>query len=219
VPTAELERKLLKKRGVSLVCGVDEAGVGAWAGPLVAVGVVFDPDNYEDPFMQKLQDSKRLKPDQREALVDEIFEKSLTVSVVSIDSRLIDLMKMKRAHREAIVRSVNILRNRFVDAGVAALIDGEILRSRCSQPLGENTMFMDKADSLSVSVAAASILAKVQRDRIMTTLEREYPGYGFAKNKGYGTEEHATALRELGITPVHRRSFAPIRSALREEGN
>lgn len=218
MPTSIMEKELLNS-GAELVCGVDEAGVGAWAGPLVAVGVIFLPETYEDPFMELMQDSKRLKSAQREELVDEIYDKAFSVSMAIIDSQLIDLMKMKRAHREAIVRSAKTLRNRFPDQVVGAIIDGEILRSRCTIPLGLNTTFSDKADSLSVSVAAASILAKTHRDEVMRQLDLEYPGYGFAQNKGYGTEQHLKALRELGVTIVHRRTFAPIRGVLKEEGD
>jgi len=211
-----LERQLLLNKGVDLVCGIDEAGVGSWAGPLVAVGVIFHPDDYEDPLMLKLQDSKRLKPQMRKDMIDEIWEVAYSVSVTVISSELIDLMKMKRAHREAIVRSVKTLRNRFSEIQVGAVIDGEILRSRCQVPLGLNTIFIDKADSLSVSVAAASIIAKVSRDEMMVKLEDEFPGYGFSANKGYGTEKHREALYELGVTRVHRHSFTPIRMAIRE---
>lgn len=215
MPTASLENELLNNGG-NLVCGVDEAGVGAWAGPLVVFAVIFHPDDYEDPLMKKLQDSKRLKKTKREELVNLIWDKSYSVSMVSMDSNLIDIMKMKRAHRECIVRSVQILRNRFEDLTVSALVDGEILRSRCRIPLGIYSNFVDKADSLSVSVAAASILAKTTRDKLMIELDAKYPEYGFRKNMGYGTAEHLAALRALGVTPIHRKSFAPVRGVLRD---
>lgn len=202
--------------GANLVCGVDEAGVGAWAGPLVACAVIFPTKVYSSSLMYKLNDSKKLKPHVREELMPEILDLAHTVSIISLDSWLIDAMKMRRAHRESILRAINTIREGLlIPESLGIIVDGEILRNKCQQNLGVDALFIDKADSLCVSVAAASIVAKVYRDRWMRELDLEYPGYNFAANKGYGTVEHREALYELGVTKVHRMSFRPIKDVLK----
>lgn len=214
MPNDSLEQELLFS-GANLVCGVDEAGVGAWAGPLVASAVIFHPSAYNSELMKKLNDSKKLKSNRREELVPEILDCSYSVSIIFIDSWLIDAMKMKRAHRECIVRAVNTIKETLFNFKIGTIVDGEILRNRCTSYLDDKTMFVDKADSISVSVAAASIIAKVYRDKMMRQLDEEYPGYGFFANKGYGTEKHREALHTLGVTKVHRASFIPIKNVLK----
>ena len=179
------------------VVGIDEAGRGPWAGPVVAAAVILDAQN----IPSGVHDSKQLSRAQREILFDQlIFWSHAAVGIASVEE--IDALNILGATKLAMQRAYARL---HVKADVA-LVDG-------NQPplLPCNTVALVKGDGSSLSIAAASIVAKVTRDRIMEELARQHPGYGWERNAGYGTRQHQLAMQRLGVTPHHRRSFAPVR--------
>lgn len=192
------ERKLLQE-GFVFIAGVDEAGRGPLAGPVVAAAVIL-PREGELPGVF---DSKQLSEARRKALREEILEIAET-SVGVAEVHEIDALNILRATHLAMHRAVAGLKK--VDF---VLVDGLPVKGFLCP--AEN---MVKGDARSASIAAASIVAKVYRDELMEKLDKEYPGYGFAVHKGYGTAAHLEALRRLGVTPVHRRSFAPVRELI-----
>ena len=185
---------LYRSQGFAAVCGVDEAGRGPLAGPVFAAAVIL-PDGLENIG---LNDSKKLTEKKRDALFDIITEKAVAWCVASADEKEIDELNILNATFLAMKRAVDGLAVR----PDLALIDGN---RRPGTGIREETIV--KGDAKSISIAAASILAKVTRDRILRELDARYPMYGFAKNKGYGTAQHIAALREYGPCPEHRRSF------------
>ncbi len=188
------------KRGLSPVCGIDEAGRGPWAGPVVAAAVILDPDH----IPEGIDDSKKLTPARREALFAAIG-RSAAIGIGIADVTRIDRDNILAATLWAMGQAVRKLTTR----PALALVDG----NRAPR-LACEAQTIVAGDGRSLSIAAASIVAKVTRDRIMAALDGECPGYGFARHKGYGTELHRQALVRLGPSPQHRRSFAPIREAL-----
>lgn len=184
----------------ALVAGVDEVGRGPLCGAVVTAAVILDPDK---PILG-LNDSKKLSLARREALFDEIQEKALAWCVARAEVAEIDRLNILHATMLAMQRAVEGLQ---VQPRLA-LIDG----NRCPK-LAVPSSPVVKGDSQVPAIAAASILAKVTRDREMQVLDALYPGYGLAGHKGYPTAEHLDALRRLGPTPIHRRSFAPVRDA------
>ena len=192
------ERKLLKE-GFTFIAGVDEAGRGPLAGPVVAAAVILPVGG----VLPGVFDSKQLSDARRRRLRDEIMEVAET-SVGVADVQEIDSLNILRATHLAMHRAVAGLKK--VDF---VLVDG--LPVKGFPVPAEN---MVKGDARSASIAAASIVAKVYRDELMEELDEIYPGYGFAAHKGYGTAAHLKALKELGVTPVHRRSFAPVREII-----
>ncbi|WP_338546224.1 ribonuclease HII [Pseudomonas benzopyrenica] len=184
----------------ALVAGVDEVGRGPLCGAVVTAAVILDPGK---PILG-LNDSKKLSLTRREALFDEIQEKALAWCVARAEVAEIDRLNILHATMLAMQRAVEGLR---VQPRLA-LIDG----NRCPK-LAVPSSPVVKGDSQIPAIAAASILAKVTRDREMQALDALYPGYGLAGHKGYPTAEHLDALRRLGPTPIHRRSFAPVRDA------
>lgn len=186
------------------VVGIDEAGRGPWAGPVVAAAVILDRAHVP----QGLDDSKKLSPKRRAALFDQIMASAhIGVGTGPVDE--IDRIGIARANDLAMERAVARL---GLNDGFL-LIDGRWVPRGLSFP----ARALPKGDGLSLSIAAASIIAKVTRDRLMAELDTEHPGYGWATNQGYGTKAHAAALRALGVTPHHRRSFRPIHNILYQE--
>lgn len=183
-----------KNRGFNAVCGVDEAGRGPLAGPVFAAAVIL-PDGCE---IEGLNDSKKLSEKKREALFDVIKEKAISWSVASVDEKTIDEINILQATYLAMKNAVEGL---DVPADYA-IIDG----NRMPQ-LSINGETVVKGDAKSMSIAAASILAKVSRDRFMLELDEKYPQYQFAKHKGYGTKLHYEMLTEHGISECHRITF------------
>ena len=183
------------------VAGVDEAGRGPWAGPVVAAAVILDPTR----LPMSIDDSKRLTALRRAALHDLIREVA-EVGVGRASVEEIDAMNIAQATALAMRRAVAALPL----APEVALIDGAHVPPGLPCP----ARALVGGDGLSLAVAAASIVAKVTRDRIMSDLAREHPGYGWERNAGYGVPEHAAALRRLGVTLHHRRSFRPIHNIL-----
>lgn len=193
MPSYELERKYMAD-GYSLVCGVDEAGRGPLSGSVYAAACIL-PVGFEIP---ELNDSKKLSPKKRDRLFDIIKENAIAYAVASATPEEIDEMNILNADLLAMRRAVAMLS----PAPSLILVDGNIARDF---PIPAYAVV--KGDSISASIAAASILAKVTRDRMCLEDDRLYPEYGFAKHKGYGTKEHYEALRKHGPCPLHRRSF------------
>ena len=188
------------------ICGVDEAGRGPWAGPVVAAAVVLDQVN----IPSGLNDSKKLTPRRRAALFDAIRASAhVGVGIASVDE--IDALNILRANDLAMLRALQALD----PAPDAALIDG----NRVPPGWPCRAWALVGGDGRSLSIAAASIIAKVTRDRIMGELAQAHPGYGWERNQGYGTPEHRAALNRLGVAPHHRRSFRPIHNILCLEAN
>lgn len=176
------------------ICGIDEAGRGPLAGPVVA-GAVILPKNCEILY---LNDSKKLSAKRREELFDEILDKALACGVGIVSPERIDEINILQATYQAMREAVDSLE----------IIPEILLNDAVKIPQIEIFQVpIIKGDAKSVSIAAASILAKVTRDRLMVEYDKIYPGYGFADNKGYGSAAHIAALREKGMTPIHRRSF------------
>jgi ribonuclease HII len=183
------------------ICGVDEVGRGPWAGPVVAAAVVLD----RSCIPPGLDDSKKLTPRRRAVLFDAIrAAASVGVGIASVGE--IDALNILRANDLAMLRAIGALD----PAPGAALIDG----NRVPPGLPCRARALVGGDGRSLSVAAASIIAKVTRDRIMAELARTHPGYGWERNMGYGTPQHRAALDRLGVTSHHRRSFRPIHNML-----
>ena len=188
-----IEKEFFEK-GYSCICGVDEAGRGPLAGPVCAAAVILPP-NLELPG---LNDSKKLSDKKRRELFPIIKEKALAYGIAFADHKEIDEINILQATYLAMERALSQLSLR----PDMALIDGNRAKD-----FGLPVTTVVHGDALSANIAAASILAKVTRDRMMVEYEETYPGYGFAKNKGYGTKAHYEGLDQYGITPIHRRSF------------
>ena len=202
-PTLDKE-KALYKQGFSFVAGIDEAGRGAWAGPVVAAAVILPPDQANlAEVLAPVNDSKQMSPPQRERAFDLIQTVAMAIGIGVGSHRCIDRRRIVAATRQAMARA---LTNLSLPPDYL-LIDALPLPSI---PLPQQAF--PKADSISLSVAAASIIAKVSRDRLMGLLDQRYSGYQFARHKGYGTKAHQAALSRLGPCPIHRYSFAPIRA-------
>ena len=183
------------------VAGVDEAGRGPLAGPVIAAAVILDPDNP----IEGLRDSKRLSASRRDTLYDEILERALAWAVGRAEVEEIDRINILQATMQAMRRAVEALEP-FAEH---ALIDG----NRCPD-LSCTSQAIIKGDSKVPAISAASIIAKVTRDREMVELDVRYPGYGLAQHKGYPSKAHVEALASLGVTPIHRRSYAPVRKII-----
>ena len=192
---------LLEKEIGGIVAGVDEVGRGPWAGPVVAAAVVLRPDTPLDG----IADSKKLSPVRRRALAARLHE-TADVSIAAASVEEIDSLNILEATGLAMIRAVTGLSV----APDHVLIDGNRIPKDCRWP----ATAVIGGDGRSASIAAASICAKVYRDDLMARLDATYPGYGWARNAGYGTREHREALNRLGPCPEHRKSFRPIREIL-----
>ncbi|WP_034408008.1 ribonuclease HII [Deinococcus murrayi] len=191
------------RRGYFRVAGVDEAGRGAWAGPVTVAAVILPGSAQEYPF----RDSKQLTAAGREALAAEVRRVAVAWAVEHAWPEEIERLNILGATHAAAARALARL-----DPAPQALLT-DYLRLRTPLPL----LAPPKADALSYSVAAASLLAKTERDRVMADLDAAHPGYGFAAHKGYGAPGHRAALERLGVSAVHRRGYAPIARLLRED--
>ncbi len=186
--------KECEEEGMPCCCGIDEAGRGPLAGPVVAAACILDP---EKPIYG-LDDSKKLSPKRRDALYDEIVANAKAFCVIRVEPKEIDEVNILNATKNAMRACVK---------GLAIKPDVLLIDAVKLEGTGIPVKAIIKGDAKSNSIAAASILAKVSRDRIMEEYDKEYPGYGFAQHKGYGTVAHYAAIRELGISPIHRLSF------------
>jgi ribonuclease HII len=192
------------KAGLTLVAGIDEAGIGPLAGPVSAAAVILAPGTR----LPHVDDSKKLSEDEREELAPIIRARAHAWAVAFVEHDEIDRINIYRAGLLAMQKAVLALSVRPEHL----LIDGRILREL---DIPQQRIF--GGDGKSLSIAAASILAKTARDARMREYELAFPGYGFAKHKGYPTRAHVDALRRLGLTPIHRRSFEPVRLASRTD--
>jgi ribonuclease HII len=200
MPSYAFETKILAQRE-GPVAGVDEAGRGPLAGPVIAAAVIFEKKR----IPKGLNDSKQMTADARENAYVAIMERAICVGIGEATVDEIDLVNIRQATHLAMARAIRAL----TTAPTFALVDGNdapALPCPCDTIIG--------GDGRSVSIAAASIIAKVTRDRMMQALHEEHPGYGWFRNKGYGTDEHLTALMRLGPCLHHRRSFAPVHNIL-----
>ncbi len=199
MPHLDLESALAPAR----VCGVDEAGRGPWAGPVVAAAVLFTPG---DAIPAGLNDSKKLSRHAREALFSALTEARIAHGIGLASVEEIDTLNIWQATQLAMRRAIAALPT----PPTFALVDGKINPSDLPCP----SRPIIGGDGISLSIAAASIFAKVTRDRLMEAYARDYPHYGFERHAGYGTAHHQRALAEHGICPLHRTSYAPIRALL-----
>ncbi len=188
------------RRGLFRVAGVDEAGRGAWAGPVTVAAVILPGLAQDYPF----RDSKQLSAAQREEFAAEVRRVAVTYAVEYAWPEEIDRLNILGATHTAALRALQKL-----NPAAQALVT-DYLKLRTELPI----LAPPKADALSYSVAAASLLAKTARDALMHELDGQYPGYGFAAHKGYGAPAHRAALQKLGVSEMHRRSYAPIRALL-----
>ncbi len=193
-------------KGFARIAGVDEVGRGPLCGPVTAAAVILDPAN----IPEGLNDSKKLSLKKREGLFERIM-KTATVSVAHASVAEIDEINILHASMLAMQRAIGGLN----PAADYALIDG----NRLPKGIAIAAEALVKGDGRSVSIAAASIVAKITRDRLMVDLAQQHPGYGWESNAGYGTKTHLEALRNLGVTPHHRRSFKPIHNILYQDEN
>jgi len=199
----------IERRCSGLVCGIDEAGRGPLAGPVVAAAVILDARRFPKSLRDGLDDSKVLSIEERKACYRALqrcaARGNAHVAVAAASVAEIDRINILRAALLAMARAVAVLRVR----PDVALVDGNI-----APPIDCAVKTIIDGDALSFSIAAASVIAKVTRDRIMRSLAPRYPAYGWSTNVGYATPEHGEAIRRWGVTRHHRRSFAPVRLAL-----
>jgi ribonuclease HII len=208
LPNLDEEDKL-KAQGYELIAGIDEVGRGALAGPVVA-GAVILPHPASLTWFGLVRDSKELNSRKRESLFDLINMETVAVGIGIVPPQVIDSVNILRATKLAMMEAVEKLPKQpnFL------LID-RVTLSQCPIPQRGIT----RGDKLCLSIACASIIAKVTRDRMMEEFDRIYPGYGFAQHKGYGTGEHMSCLRKLGPSPIHRLYFAPVRNIITSQGS
>lgn len=191
--------EMLRDAGISPIAGVDEAGRGPCAGPLVIAAVIL-----EDPFASvwsEIRDSKEISEKKREVLFDVVSENATAISIIEVPPEEIDFRGVHAANLDGMRRAVNGLQV----TPEYVLTDGYAIEG-----LTLPNIAVWKGDQVVTAISAASIIAKVTRDRIMRQMDELYPGYGFAGHKGYITAAHTAALNELGVTPIHRRSFSNI---------
>lgn len=199
-PPTLTEEKDLWSQGYRFIAGLDEVGRGALAGP-VGAGAVILPTNIDISLLDGVRDSKELTPAQRESLSPRIKKVALAFGIGMVSSEMVDEIGIVEATRRAMAQAIKKL-------GVSPeflLVDALKLPKI---PLPQKAII--DGDKLSLSIACASIIAKVARDHLMINVEKKYPGYGFARHKGYGTPEHIDCLERFGPCPIHRRTFAPI---------
>ncbi|HFI0792201.1 TPA: ribonuclease HII [Streptococcus suis] len=190
--------KALYENGVEFIAGIDEVGRGPLAGPVVAAAVIL-PKGCK---IRYLNDSKKIPKSKHESIYQEVMERALAVGVGVKDAAVIDQVNIYESTKLAMLEALGQLSQEPEHL----LIDAMKLDTKIPQTS------IIKGDANSLSIAAASIVAKVTRDKMMADYDKEFSGYGFAKNAGYGTSEHLEGLNQLGITPIHRKSFEPIKS-------
>ena len=199
-----IEEKRLEAQGYRFIAGIDEVGCGALVGPVVAAAVIL-PYNVDTPWLNQVKDSKQLTPERREFLCYHINEIAISVGIGTAPHDIIDTEGLTKARRLAMKLAIDQLS----PSPEALLID---YISLPNVPLPQKGI--TNGDSLCISIACASIVAKVARDHLMVEFDRTHPGYGLAQHKGYGTREHLSCLRRLGPSPIHRRSFKPVRDVI-----
>jgi len=200
-----IEEELLEAQGYRLIAGIDEAGRGAMAGPVVAAAVIL-PCRLETPWLSQVRDSKLLNPPRRELLFHHIHEVAISTGIGVVRHEVIDTQGIIKATKLAMKLAIDQLS----PAPESLLIDYMHLPEVKLPQKG-----ITNGDGLCFSIACASIIAKVTRDRLMVELDKIYPDYGLAQHKGYGTEGHMSYLRRLGPSPIHRQSFQPVKKIIR----
>ncbi|CYV55621.1 ribonuclease HII [Streptococcus suis] len=190
--------KALYENGVEFIAGIDEVGRGPLAGPVVSAAVIL-PKGCK---IRYLNDSKKIPKSKHEAIYQEVMERAVAVGVGVKDSAVIDQVNIYEATKLAMLEALGNLGQKPDHLLIDAM--------KLDTPLPQTSII--KGDANSLSIAAASIVAKVTRDKMMADYDKEFSGYGFAKNAGYGTTEHLDGLNKLGITPIHRKTFEPIKS-------
>jgi len=208
-PPTMQEEQLLLAKGYRFIAGIDEAGRGALAGPVAAAAVVL-PAGADFPWLAQVHDSKLLSPRQREALYPCIKRDALAVGVAMVSPQDIDNMGILPA---------TLLAMRMAAAQLAPQADFLLIDGTQAPHSKLPRKTIVRGDRLCLSIACASIVAKVTRDNLMCELDRQYPGYGLAQHKGYGTEQHLSCLRQLGACRIHRHSFAPMKTPLFADGS
>ncbi len=193
----------LRESGLNLIAGVDEAGRGPCAGPLVVAAIILK--NSKSESLYRVQDSKKLTEKVREELFPVLIEESLSYSIIEIWPEELDALGLHKSNLEGMRRAVSSL---SVSPDYV-LTDGYAI-----QGIDVPSLAVWKGDQVALSISAASILAKVHRDRIMVELDAQYPGYGLAGHKGYITATHTTALEKQGVSPIHRKSFVNIQKLI-----
>ena len=190
--------KELYTQGIQLIAGVDEVGRGPLAGPVVAAAVIL-PENCKIPG---LNDSKKIPKSKHKEIYEAVLQNAIAIGIGVKDNHVIDQVNIYEATKLAMMEAIGQLdpqpQHLLIDA------------MKLDLPISQTSII--KGDANSLSIAAASIVAKVTRDQMMEEFDREYPGYDFAKNAGYGTAKHLAGLEQLGVTPIHRRSFEPVKS-------
>ena len=190
--------KELYTQGIQLIAGVDEVGRGPLAGPVVAAAVIL-PENCKIPG---LNDSKKIPKSKHKEIYEAVLQNAIAIGIGIKDNQVIDQVNIYEATKLAMMEAIGQLdpqpQHLLIDA------------MRLDLPISQTSII--KGDANSLSIAAASIVAKVTRDQMMEEFDREYPGYDFAQNAGYGTTKHLAGLDQLGVTPIHRRSFEPVKS-------
>ncbi len=193
----------LRVEGYNLIAGIDEAGRGSLIGPVIVGAVILPPNLY----LERLDDSKKLSPKIREKLYYEIISQALSVACVAVSIEEIDKFNVYQATLRGMIKVANCLPSKpdFVLIDAMKVDFGKI-----------PSHSIIHGDALSASIAAASIIAKVTRDRMASDWSKNFPQYGFEKNFGYGTKEHLAAIEKFGFTPLHRKTFEPVKSMLRK---
>jgi ribonuclease HII len=195
------EEKILEAQGYHHIAGIDEVGRGALAGPVVAAAVIL-PYPIDTPWLDQVKDSKQLSPARREFLCYHIHETAIAIGIGMVSSEVIDIVGIVKATRLAMKQAIDQLS----PPPESLLIDYMLLPE---VPLPQKGI--TNGDSLCLSIACASIMAKVARDHLVIEFDKTYPGYGLAQHKGYGTRGHLACLRRLGPCPIHRQSFRPVK--------
>ncbi len=206
-PDFKYELALLDQ-GFSVVAGIDEVGRGCWAGPVVAAAVIFS-EHHMDGLINDIRDSKLLSAKKREAL-NQFIQASCDWGIGEASNQEIDSLGISQATHLAMLRAIEQL---------TLLPDHLIIDGREKLDTHYEQQSIIDGDALSISIAAASIIAKVYRDQLMTQYDIEYPGYQFSKHVGYGTKDHLSALKHYGVTKIHRLSYKPIQAILKAVGD
>ncbi|MCY7177998.1 ribonuclease HII [Streptococcus gallolyticus subsp. gallolyticus] len=197
--------KELYQQGYQAIAGIDEVGRGPLAGPVITACVIL-PKNCK---IKHLNDSKKIPKNHHEEIYQEILARALGIGIGIVDNNVIDQINIYEATKVGMLQAINQLKGEVTKPDYL-LIDAMHLETSIPQ------QSLIKGDANSLSIAAASIVAKVTRDRMMADYANDYPGYAFEKNVGYGTKEHLEGLKKYGITPIHRKTFEPIKSMLKE---
>ena len=199
------EERLFETQGYRYIAGIDEVGRGSLAGPVVAAAVIL-PSKIKAPWLKLVRDSKLLEPARREFLSHHIHKTAVAIGIGSTDSTIIDSHGIVKATQMAMMMAIRQLS----PPAEALLIDFMVLPGIKLPQKG-----VVDGDSLCLSIACASIVAKVNRDHLMVEMDKTYPGYGLAEHKGYGTSQHLTCLARHGPSPIHRCSFKPVKDSIK----